>query len=65
MSEDIIKVKVGVLGIKLKQTDEILPHIYIYMYIYVFAYDVWYTVHPSPKGICAAGGTCCGGGKDN
>ena len=54
-------------------------HIYIYIYILVMhqtrpravfqilflCADVRYTLHPSPKGILAAGGPCCGGGKDN
>ena len=31
----------------------------------VLCADVRYTLHSSPKGILAAGGSCCGGGKDN
>ena len=46
-----------------RRTREVAPlPIYIYVYtVYIYIY----TLYPSPTGILAAGGPCCGEGKGN
>ena len=44
---------------------QIYVYTILYIYIAVMCAEFRYALHPSPTGIFAAGGPCCGGGEDN